>query len=123
MRITRIVPVLDAADVAAVSTFWAGLLGGQVQVEDGWHSVVVDGELLLDVQHVPDHVPPRWPDGQPQQAHLDLYVDDIATAHRTVIALGARPLGDPAEPDGDVGFAVYADPAGHPFCLCWGSES
>jgi catechol 2,3-dioxygenase-like lactoylglutathione lyase family enzyme len=123
MRITRIVPVLDAGDVAAVSAFWAGLLGGQVQVEDGWHSVVVDGELLLDVQHVPDHVPPQWPDGQPQQAHLDLYVDDIATAHRTAIALGARPLGDPAAPDGDVGFAVYADPAGHPFCFCWGSES
>lgn len=122
MRVMQIVPVLDAADVDTVSTFWAGLLGGQVRVEDGWHSVVVDADLVLDIQHVPDHVPPQWPDGQPQQAHLDLYVADIATAHGEAVALGARPLGEPPDLGAAAGFAVYADPAGHPFCLCWGSE-
>jgi predicted enzyme related to lactoylglutathione lyase len=65
-------------------------------------------------------VPPQWPDGAPQQIHLDLFVDDITTAHEEAVALGARllrPAGDTSSPSG---FQVYADPAGHPFCLCWG---
>jgi hypothetical protein len=49
-----------------------------------------------------------------------LYVDDISTAHEHAIAAGARLL-KPADgitaPDG---FQLYADPSGHPFCLCWG---
>ena len=44
MKITRQIIVFDAADLAAESTFWAGLLGGTVEVDDEWHSVVVDGE-------------------------------------------------------------------------------
>ena len=36
-------------------------------------------------------------------------VDDLAVADREVLALGARRLSD--------GQDVYADPAGHPFCL------
>ena len=36
-------------------------------------------------------------------------VDDLEAAGAAVVALGARPL-----PAGD---HVYADPAGHPFCL------
>jgi hypothetical protein len=37
-----------------------------------------------------------------------------------VTALGARLL-KPADDLGAAeGFQVYADPAGHPFCLCWG---
>ena len=41
-------------------------------------------------------------------------VDDIDEAEPKALALGATPL--PSEEDG---FRVYADPAGHPFCLCW----
>jgi hypothetical protein len=36
-------------------------------------------------------------------------VDDLASAVRRVLALGARRLA--------AGIHVYADPAGHPFCL------
>jgi len=58
---------------------------------------------------------PRWPDPAfPQQFHLDVMVDDIDEAEPKALALGATPL--PSEEDG---FRVYADPAGHPFCLCW----
>jgi predicted enzyme related to lactoylglutathione lyase len=63
-------------------------------------------------------VAPQWPDGEPQQIHLDLYVDDIAAAHAAAMALGARVL-QAAELTAPSGFQVYADPAGHPFCLCW----
>lgn len=119
VRITRTVIVLDAADVDAVSSFWAGLLGGTVDKDDGWHSILVDGEWRLGVQHAPNHTPPGWPDGSQQQLHLDLWVDDAQAAHERAMALGARLL-QPAEESGEPDrFQVYADPAGHPFCLCW----
>src|SRR5688572_4132382 len=92
MKISRTIVVLDAADLDAVSSFWAGLLGGTVDADDGWHSVLVDGESRLAVQLAPDHVPPDWPDGTPQQIHLDLLVDDLEAAHEEAIALGARLL-------------------------------
>ncbi|HWE63967.1 MAG TPA: VOC family protein [Chloroflexota bacterium] len=34
--------------------------------------------------------------------------------------LGARLLKAADDPTAAEGFQVYADPAGHPFCLCWG---
>ncbi len=117
MRITRQVVVFDAADLAAESTFWAGVLDGTVDAEDDWHRVMVDGESRVAVQLAPNHVPPDWPDGAPeQQIHLDLWVEDFSAAHERVMSLGARVLKPPA---GDDNFQVYADPAGHPFCLCW----
>ena len=112
------VPVLDAANIDEVSACWASLLGGTVRADDGWHTVLVDGVPRLDVQLVPDHVRPDWPDGQPQQVHFDLTVTDIASAHEHAIGLGAVSLGV-ADLSAPAGFSVYADPAGHPFCLCW----
>ncbi len=119
MKITRQIVVFDTADLAAESSFWARLLGGTVEAEDDWHTVSVDGEPRLAFQLAPDHVPPEWPDGAPQQLHLDLYVEDIASAHDEAVALGARPLTE-ADRSREEGFQVYADPSGHPFCLCWG---
>jgi hypothetical protein len=120
MRIRRRVVVFDAADLAAESGFWAELLGGTVDADGDWHSIVVDGEWLIGVQLAPDHVPPDWPDGAPpQQIHLDLHVEDVAVAHGEVMAAGARLLQEAADLASPEGFQVYADPAGHPFCLCW----
>ena len=120
MEVKRHIAVFDAADLATESAFWAGVLGGTVEADDDWHTIHVEGEPRLAVQLAPDHVPPDWPDGSPQQMHLDLDVDDVEVAHEEVMALGARLL-QPAEDIGAAeGFQVYADPAGHPFCLCWG---
>jgi predicted enzyme related to lactoylglutathione lyase len=120
MKISRTVVVLDAADLDAVSSFWSGVFDGTVHADDDWHTIVVDGEPRLAVQLAPGHVAPQWPDGVPQQVHLDLYVDDLATAHEEVSRLGARLLQPADDPSAAEGFQVYADPAGHPFCLCWG---
>jgi predicted enzyme related to lactoylglutathione lyase len=120
MRISYQVVAFDAADIETESAFWAGVLGGEIDRDDGWHMVMVDGEPRIGVQHVPHHVAPDWPDGSPpQQVHLDLWVEDFAEAHETVTRLGARVL-RPARgaSEGD-DFQVYADPAGHPFCLCF----
>ena len=121
MRIRRTITVFDAPDLAAESAFWAGLLGGEVHAEDDWHSVRVDGEWRLGFQLAPDFVPPVWPGEGPRQQmqlHLDLYVDDLDDGRERVLGLGGRliqPAADPTAPDR---FDVYADPAGHPFCLC-----
>ncbi|MDQ3615377.1 MAG: VOC family protein [Actinomycetota bacterium] len=120
MKITRQIIVFDAADLAAESTFWAGLLGGTVEADDDWHSVLVDGEWRLGVQLAPNHVPPDWPAGTPQQVHLDLWVDDLKAAHEEATSLGARLLKPADDLEAAEGFQVYADPAGHPFCFCWG---
>ncbi len=125
MTIQLTTVVLDAEDVGSVSAFWAGLLGGTVErTTPTWHTVRVDGQPALVAQGVSGHVPPDWPDGAPQQVHLDFEVDDIATAHASAVRLGARVLRPAEGPrlDAPIGFQVYADPAGHPFCLCWGQE-
>jgi len=119
MRIARQIVVLDAPDLDAESSFWAALLGGTVDAEDDWHMISVDGQPQLGIQLAPDHVPPDWPDGTPQQMHLDLYVDDIRVAHDEALSLGAKLLKPADDLDASEGFQVYADPAGHPFCLCW----
>ena len=68
-----------------------------------------------------DSLPPAtWPEGpRPQQLHLDLTVPtaaELERQHQRTLALGGRLLfdrsGDPDEP-----LRVYADPAGHPFCI------
>ena len=119
MEIFNQVVVFDAADLAAESAFWAGVLGGEVDAEDDWHMVRVDGQARVGVQLAPGHESPVWPDGAPQQIHIDLWVENEAEAHAEVMALGAAVLKE-AEggPDPD-DFRVYADPAGHPCCLCW----
>jgi predicted enzyme related to lactoylglutathione lyase len=120
MRITRQIVVFDAPDLNAESSFWAAILDGTVSADDDWHTIVVDGEPQLAVQLAPDHVAPQWPDGSPQQIHFDLYVDDVQAAHDTVMSLGAKLLQPADDMRSAEGFQVYADPAGHPFCLCWG---
>ena len=120
MQIKRHTIVFDAADMETESAFWAAVLGGTVERSDDWHSVrTPGGDAVVAVQLAPDHQQPDWPDGAPQQIHLDLFVDDIAASHAEVLGLGARLLQD-ADHSQAEGFVVYADPAGHPFCLCWG---
>ena len=116
MKLNQRVLVFDGADLSAESRFWAGVLGGTVETYDRWHMVVVDGKPMLGVQHAPNHVPPEWPDGTPQQIHLDLWVDDIEAAHNEVMSLGAKLL-KPAEvrPSGAVdNHQVYAGPGWPP---------
>jgi len=126
MQLIRQVVVFDAADVEEESTFWAALLGGHVVEDDPDFHCVLDAEGLwrLGVQRAPVHVPPVWPDGaQQQQVHLDLHTDDPRGAHDEVMRLGASLLQSATDLDAEEGHQVYADPAGHPFCIGWGHPS
>jgi catechol 2,3-dioxygenase-like lactoylglutathione lyase family enzyme len=64
-----------------------------------------------------------WPDGPvPQQVHLDSTVPteaDLDVQHERALALGARLLEDRSD-DPEEQLRVYADPAGHPFCIIVG---
>ncbi|GAA2719486.1 VOC family protein [Cellulomonas aerilata] len=109
--------VLDCPDPRAAADFYAAVLGLEViGVEPDWVDIGPapggDGPRL-SFQLAPDNPAPTWPDPTvPQQLHLDIAVDDIAVAQEKVLALGARLVSD------DHGtWRVYADPAGHPFCL------
>ena len=116
--------VFDAADLGSESAFWARMLGGHVFADEDWHSVIdASGEWRIGVQLAPNHVPPEWPHGNPQQVHLDLHVEDPLTAHEEAIGLGARLLQPASTLDIEEGYQVYADPAGHPFCIGWGQPS
>jgi catechol-2,3-dioxygenase len=108
--------VLDCPDPRALAGFYAEVLGGTVEGEGRWVDLKVSDGQVLSFQAAPGHVPPKWPaPDDSQQFHLDLVVEDLDTAEKGVLALGARPLD--AE-DRSRSFRVYADPAGHPFCLC-----
>ena len=109
--------VLDCPDPQSLAAFYAALLGSRITSDSGdW--VVVEGEgggPRVAFQLAPDHQPPRWPDPQaPQQFHLDVEVDDVDVAEAEALRLGATRL-----PGGGEDWRVYADPAGHPFCLVW----
>ena len=124
MDTVRKVVVFDAANVAAESAFWAGMFAGYVFAGDDDFHCVLDssGEWHVGVQLAPNYVPPQWPDGEPQQVHLDLHVEDPRAAHEAATQLGARLL-RPGDLDAEEGHQVYADPAGHPFCIGWGHPS
>lgn len=109
--------VLDCPDPRALAGFYAGVLGGTVEGDGDWVDLKVPGGPSLAFQAAAGFVPPEWPraDHNSQQFHLDLTVDDMDAAEKEVLALGARPL-DTA--DRSRTWRVYADPAGHPFCLC-----
>ncbi len=46
--------------------------------------------------------------------HMDVLVADLDIAQVQVLALGGRLLEGSDKP---IGYRVYADPVGHPFCL------
>jgi catechol 2,3-dioxygenase-like lactoylglutathione lyase family enzyme len=115
--------VLDCPDPLALARFYSALLGMPIAADSTDEWAELDGDAaVLSFQRVVDHEPPQWPDGLPQQAHLDLKVDAYAGPHALAVSLGATPLQPTEAPvageEGERGFRVYADPAGHPFCLC-----
>lgn len=90
--------VVDCRDPMRLATFYAGVLGGSLHEEDE---------------------PPRFPDPRgSQQFHLDIRVDEVDAAEKAVLGLGATRVTDAI---GEDRFRVYRDPAGHTFCLVWGT--
>src|SRR6266540_5939667 len=131
--------VLDCTDARGLAEFYRELLG--LQYRPG-HEPPAAGEpdpagsdwlVLQDpsgttrvaFQQVAALPKATWPEGPiPQQLHLDLMVptaQDLEAQHERALVLGARLLqdrfDDPEEP-----LRVYADVAGHPFCIFVGGS-
>ena len=114
-RLTHI--VIDCPDPVALAPFYEGLLGA-VRIEESpdWVTLAV-GEQgpRVALQRTDRYLAPRWAIGDPpQQIHLDLLVENLDRAQVEVLALGASLLEGSDKP---IGYRVYADPVGHPFCL------
>lgn len=107
---------LDCPDPVALAGFYAQLLDWKMAAESDDEWVTLDapnGGVAIAFQRAEGFRSPTWPaPAVQQQLHLDLTVDDLDAAHERAVALGARHL------DTQSTFRVYADPVGHPFCLC-----
>lgn len=126
--------VLDTTDPRRLAEFYRQLFGlryrpGDEQPAPGrpdprgqdWLVLTTPaGAAVLAFQKVAELPQATWPDGPvPQQMHLDTTVPTAAALdlqHVRALTLGVRLLqdrsADPEEP-----LRVYADPAGHPFCI------
>jgi hypothetical protein len=82
--------IVDCPDPGALANFYSTLLNEPITyVSDDFVVAANETTSGIAFQRVPDHRAPTWPDSTvPQQLHFDVMVED-----------------------------VFADPAGHPFCL------
>jgi catechol 2,3-dioxygenase-like lactoylglutathione lyase family enzyme len=113
-------PVLGTPDPPGLARFYQRLLGWPLRDDEpDWATIrPADGSTGLSFQKEGDHVPPVWPPRpgtQQMQVHLDLEVDDLEAASTLAEQAGARLLDDHSDRHEHV--RVFADPAGHPFCL------
>ncbi|GAA2818900.1 VOC family protein [Saccharopolyspora taberi] len=113
---------IDCPDPRALAGFYGRLLGWEIDERasgDEWVELADPaGGAPLAFQLDPGYQPPTWPDrARPQMMHLDVRVRTLDEGHERAIAAGAVPLPQP-EDRLDAKFRVYADPDGHPFCVC-----
>jgi hypothetical protein len=112
-RVGRI--VFDCLSPRSLAAFYEELLDMRRRIEDTpkWVVIAGEGSPMLAFQYA-HYLPPRWPDpAYSPQIHLDLFFDDHERAQELALRLGAVTLPPPRG-----SCPVYADPAGHPFCLC-----
>ena len=132
--------VFDTTDARASAEFWRQLLGlvypaphelppsGEDDPEGrDWLNLNDEaGRPTLAFQQVDAIEATTWPDAAvPQQLHLDLMVDTVAEqdeVHDRVLDLGGELRLDRAD-DPDEPLRVYADPAGHTFCVFVGDTA
>jgi catechol 2,3-dioxygenase-like lactoylglutathione lyase family enzyme len=104
--------VIDCPDPQAVADFYSALLDLPERDLDTPSRVVLAGSPALAFQQSTAPAP-RWPDpAYPQQVHLDLFTTDVPAARAHALAVGAQALQTTGPHH-----HVYADPAGHPFCI------
>ena len=105
---------IDCPDAGQLAVFYARITGGKITFSHySWATVRCPGGRI-DFQTAPSYTPPTWPDcSSSLQMHLDFDVDDLDATELRVLAAGASKYD--MQPNDHC--RVYADPAGHPFCL------
>jgi hypothetical protein len=125
--------VLDCLDPRQLGDFYRDLLGYPYRSGDetptageDWLVLrATDGPHGLAFQLNPEYVPPVWtpeadrPGEQQMMLHLDMTVPAAGSLEQQrlrVLELGGAVLLDSTD-DEDEPLYVFADPAGHPFCI------
>lgn len=111
----------DCPDAQASASFYAELMVMPIRLMDTAERVVIGNDISrtrLAFVSVDDFRPSTWPDpAYPAQLHMcgptRVFAHDAESPAELVLRLGATRL-----PDLGGDCPVYADPAGHPFCLC-----
>ena len=106
---------LDCPNAGELAAFCAEITGGEVTVPGAsWAMVTCPDGSAICFQGASGYSPPAWPDAaSSSQMHLDFDVDDLDATEVRVLAAGASKYD--FQPNDHC--RVYADPAGHPFCL------
>ena len=125
--------VLDTTDARRLAEFYREFFGLEYRPGDepsadgvpdpdseGWLVLRNPGGIQLAFQQTDGVRPSTWPDAAvPQMSHLDTVVASVPELERQrdrALALGATELFDRSD-DRDEPLYVFADPAGHPFCV------
>jgi catechol 2,3-dioxygenase-like lactoylglutathione lyase family enzyme len=124
--------VLDTTDTRALAEFYRELLGLQYRPGDeppadgtpeqpDWLVLTdADGVRRLAFQQVDELARTTWPSPEvPMQLHLDMVVpdqDELERQRRRAESLGAEVILDRTD-DEEEPLYVFADLAGHPFCI------
>jgi len=126
--------VLDTTNARQLAEFYRQLLGyayrpgdeppGPGQPDPNGQDWLVlrnlQGTSRIAFQQVESLPASTWPaEGVPQQLHLDMSLPSLEAfeqQHQRATSLGAKVLYDRSD-DKVEPLRVYADPAGHPFCI------
>ncbi len=97
-----------------LAAFYADLTDGEVTFvhQDEWATMRCSGGRI-EFMGVEDYRAPQWPEDS-SLIHLDFHVDDLEAAGARAELAGATRF---ATQPNAAHCIVYADPAGHPFCL------
>lgn len=121
--------VIDALDVRVTADFYRQLLGyewhpffnGDPEPGLDWLVLVDPRGRRIAFQQVDELPKSTWPDSKiPAQIHFDLRVGTEAELHRhheRARELGATVIFEQVDDPSEELIRVYADPAGHPFCI------
>ena len=122
--------MLDTTDVRGLAEFYRELFGLEYRAGDelpppgqpdrDWLVLRHPDGPQLAFQQTDGVRPSTWPDDAvPQMFHLDTSVttrEELEIQRGRALALGATQLLDRTD-DSDEPLYVFADPAGHPFCI------
>ena len=108
---------LDVDDLDRMTTFWGAVLGAEpFDVEDGFASLPLGGDLTLDLIRVPE------PKTVKDRLHLDLVAADRTQAEEVARLLELGAVRADVGQGGDVSWVVLADPEGNEFCVLRGAQ-
>ncbi len=100
--------VIDCTDHAAISNWWASMIGGVPQVDDRGYS------YIERVPGVPFEKMSFVPVGEPKSVKNRIHMDVFADGIEPLVEAGATLL---RHRDDEIGWDVLADPEGNEFCV------